>query len=91
MSLPAPHSVAPAATGPFAFLGARLWLDFVNSDSGRGGEDALRDFDALVAWLEMARVIDADRALGMRRRAHQQPAGAAAVLADARRVRDALR
>ncbi|HEU4989949.1 MAG TPA: CGNR zinc finger domain-containing protein [Gemmatimonadaceae bacterium] len=91
MSLPAPHSAAPAATGPFAFLGARLWLDFVNSDSGRGGEDALRDFDALVAWLEMARVIDADRALGMRRRAHQQPAGAAAVLADARRVRDALR
>jgi predicted RNA-binding Zn ribbon-like protein len=70
-------------------VGQRLWLDFVNSDTP--GADALEDFEGLVRWLEGARVIDADRAAGMRRRAHQQPAGAAAALADARRVRAALR
>jgi predicted RNA-binding Zn ribbon-like protein len=51
----------------------------------------LLDFDALVAWMERAAVLDAERAAVMRRRAWQQPAGAAAALVDARRVRVALR
>lgn len=78
---------------PFAFLAERLWLDFVNTDDARRGTrvDGLRDFDALVRWLEAASVLDAERAAGMRRRALQQPAGATAALADARRVRAALR
>ncbi|HEX8725108.1 MAG TPA: CGNR zinc finger domain-containing protein, partial [Gemmatimonadaceae bacterium] len=42
-------------------------------------------------WLEEARVVDADRAMGMRRRARQQPAGASVAVVDARRVRAALR
>ena len=42
-------------------------------------------------WLEGAGLLDAERASTMRRRAHQQPAGALAVLADARRVRSVLR
>jgi predicted RNA-binding Zn ribbon-like protein len=53
--------------------------------------DALRDFDTFVAWLESAAVLDAERAHGIRRRALQQPAGAAATLVDARRVRATLR
>ena len=36
-------------------------------------------------------MLDAERAGGIRRRAQQQPAGAAAALVDARRVRAALR
>jgi len=53
--------------------------------------DLLRDFDALVRFLDAASVLDAERSLVMRRRAQQQPAGAAAALVDARRVRAALR
>jgi predicted RNA-binding Zn ribbon-like protein len=71
------------------YLGERLWLDFVNSDTT--ATDALAEFESLVRWLEGAHVIDADRASGMRRRARQQPAGASAALMDARRVRSALR
>ena len=70
-----------------------LWLDFVNTDDTRRGErvDSMRDFAALVRWLESGRVLDAEKAAGMRRRAEQQPAGASAALADARRIRAALR
>jgi predicted RNA-binding Zn ribbon-like protein len=76
---------------PFVFVGERLWLDFVNSEFGIRRFDALRDFDSMVRWLEAAAVLDAERASGIRRRAQQQPAGAAASLIDARRVRAALR
>lgn len=77
----------------FAHVGERLWLDFINTDDARRGQrvDLLRDFDALVEFLADAAVLDAERASGMRRRAHQQPAGATAALVDARRTRAALR
>jgi predicted RNA-binding Zn ribbon-like protein len=67
--------------------GERLWLDFVNTDS----RDVLDDFPAFIGWLETAGALEQDRAPGILRRAEQQPAGAGAVLADARRVRAALR
>jgi predicted RNA-binding Zn ribbon-like protein len=76
---------------PFVFVGERLWLDFVNCEQGLRRFDALRDFETLVRWLEAASILDAERAGGIRRRAQQQPAGAAAALVDARRVRGALR
>jgi predicted RNA-binding Zn ribbon-like protein len=86
---------------PFAFVGDRLWLDFVNTDDVRrsppparpGAQrvDLLTDFDALVRWLESAGALDPERAAGMRRRAWQQPAGAGAALLEARRVRASLR
>jgi predicted RNA-binding Zn ribbon-like protein len=76
---------------PFIFVGERLWLDFVNCEFGIRRFDALRDFETLVRWLEQASVLDAERAGGIRRRAQQQPAGAAAALVDSRRVRGALR
>lgn len=74
----------------FAFIGERLWLDFVNSDTART-LDALRDFDTLMSWMEAASLVDGERGQGMRRRAREQPSGAAAALVDARRVRGALR
>jgi predicted RNA-binding Zn ribbon-like protein len=84
--------MTPRATA-FSRVGERLWLDFVNTDDARRGEriDLLRDFDALVEFLSETDVLDAERAAGMRRRAHQQPAGATAALVDARRTRAALR
>ena len=106
-SSPAPFAAkdaaAPAAAS-FAFIGGRLWLDFVNTDDvprlaaaeqparlGSARGDALIDFDLYVRWLEAAALLDAERAAGIRRRAVQQPAGATAALVDARRVRAALR
>jgi predicted RNA-binding Zn ribbon-like protein len=77
----------------FVLVGERLWLVFFDTDVVRRGVrvDVLRDFNLLVQWMEAADVLDAERAAGMRRRARQQPAGATAALADARRVRAALR
>ncbi len=75
----------------FAFVAERMWLDFVNSDSAVRGSDALYDFERFVRWLEAASLLDEERGASMRRRAQQQPAGALAVLGDARRVRSVLR
>lgn len=72
---------------------SRLWLEFVNTDAAAqspGGE-LLRDFDALVSWLNAQDALDDERSDGIRRRALLQPAAAAATLVDARRVRAALR
>jgi predicted RNA-binding Zn ribbon-like protein len=87
----APPARALPERSPFVFVGERLWLDFVNCEQGIRRFDALRDFDAMVRWLEAASVLDAERSSGIRRRAQAQPAGAAAALVDARRVRSALR
>lgn len=87
----APPPRAMIERSPFVFVGERLWLDFVNSEFGLRRFDALRDFDTMVRWLEAATILDGERASGIRRRATAQPAGAAASLVDARRVRGALR
>ena len=83
-----PQYTPPMATArtSFTFVGERLWLDFVNSELSARSSDALHDFESLVQWLEAASLLDGERASGMRRRAVQQPAGAAASLIDARRV-----
>ena len=88
---PPPQLLARVHRAPFAFIAERLWLDFVNTDGGTHSADAVGDFDSLVAWLETAIALDAERAQTMRRRALQQPSGATAALMDARRVRSALR
>src|SRR6185312_14937955 len=83
LAIPAMPKPAPHIAHHFVFLGERLWLDFVNTDDLHRGvrTDALRDFDALLGWLEAASVLDAERASGIRRRAQQQPAGATAAFA----------
>jgi predicted RNA-binding Zn ribbon-like protein len=87
-----PLSVPPPVPA-FVFVGERLWLDFINTDDVRRGArvDVLRDFEQLIRWLEATTFLDAERAGGIRRRAWQQPAGATASLADARRIRASLR
>ena len=84
---------APAPPSEFAFVGERLWLDFVNTDAERlrARADALLSFDGLLRWLAAAGMLDAERASGMRRRAGEQPAGATAALVEARRLRATLR
>ncbi len=77
----------------FTFVGGRLWLDFVNTDDARLGVrvDTVGSFDRYIAWLAAARVVDAERAAALQRRAVQQPSGAAAALVEARRIRASLR
>lgn len=77
----------------FTFVGGRLWLDFVNTDDARLGVrvDTIGSFDRYVDWLEAGRIVDAERAAALHRRAAEQPSGAAAALVEARRVRAALR
>jgi predicted RNA-binding Zn ribbon-like protein len=85
---------APSPPGSdFVFVGDRLWLDFVNTDDARLGVriDTIASFERFVEWLAAARVLDAERADALLRRAAQQPSGAAAALVEARRVRAALR
>lgn len=86
-------SLHPIARPPFAFVGERLWLDFVNTDATRGKvrTDALLSFDGYLRWLEAAGALDGERAMTMRRRAVEQPAGATAALVEARRTRAILR
>jgi predicted RNA-binding Zn ribbon-like protein len=91
LSAPPPPLLARTARPAFAFVGERLWLDFVNTDGGTYSHDGVGDFDRLVSWLETAIALDVERAQTMRRRAIQQPSGATAALVDARRVRAALR
>src|SRR3954451_23285387 len=85
------HAAEHRERGSFAFVAERLWLDFVNTDASARGPDALYDFERFVHWLGAAQLLDEERAATMRRRAQQQPAGALAVLGDARRVRSVLR
>ncbi len=81
------------SSSEFTFIGGRVWLDFVNTDDARLGIrlDTIASFERFVDWLEAARVLDAERSAGLRRRAIAQPSGAAAALVEARRVRAALR
>ncbi len=81
----------PRARAPFA--AGRLWLDFVNTDESprHGHADTLLSFDAFLAWLESASLIDAGRRAALERRAREQPASASAALHEARRIRGALR
>lgn len=90
LAIPAAYTPALSQERSFVFVGERLWLDFVNTDALRVA-DVLRDFETLMSWLEAASLVDGERGLGMRRRAREQPSGAAAALVDARRVRSALR
>ncbi len=77
----------------YAFVGGRLWLDFVNTDDARLGVrvDTIDSFERYVGWLEAAHIVDAERAAALVRRSIAQPSGAAAALVEARRVRAALR
>ncbi len=86
-------SILPIARPSFTFIGERLWLDFVNTDATRGKvrTDALLSFDSYLRWLEAAGALDGERAMTMRRRVLEQPAGATAALVEARRTRAILR
>src|SRR6184192_1123029 len=74
-------------------VGRRLSLDFVNTCSDRltdQPKEYLVDYATLVAWAQHAGAIDAARARRLMHKADAAPRAAAAVLADAIALRDAL-
>ncbi len=78
-----------------AFVGKRLWLDFVNSSQGvivaRRTTDVLDSFTTYIAWLHDTKVMPADGVEVFLKRAESHPSSASTALNDARRVRNALK
>lgn len=76
-----------------ALVGGRLCLDFVNTVSWRGTEepdDNLSTYADLVRWSERAGALSRDQARATRHSASRHPRKAAAVLVQARELREAM-
>lgn len=55
-----PSFLLPSRAGKLDLIGGELALDFANTSSGRGApshQEHLRDFEALMRWIEHARVM----------------------------------
>jgi predicted RNA-binding Zn ribbon-like protein len=85
---------APAmAEPPFLYVGGDPALDLINTVdwTSRGPEqERLQTYEGLIRWAEGAGVIDAAAGRDLRRLGRERPRAAAAGLAYARQVRDAL-
>ncbi len=79
--------------GPLKRVGGAVALDFVNTVGWRLADEAaerLHSYGDLVAWVRGTGAIDAGRARRIAARAKADPGKADRVLAEARRLRDAL-
>ncbi len=80
----------PSRAGAVALIAGDLALDFANSESGRGfasHQDHLQAPADVAEWLEHAGVLDAAAAAALCARLAADPGFAAALLAEARRLR----
>ncbi len=82
----------PAAAGPFELSGGALCLDFVNTwgDRRRPGSERLHGYGDLVAFALQSGISGAAESEALRARADREAVMAAAVFAEARRLREAL-
>jgi predicted RNA-binding Zn ribbon-like protein len=74
-------------------IGGRACLDFANTTSGRGTDQHLEHllhYDDLVVWTRRAGLLSADEAAALTTQAGAMPEAAAAVLARALELREAL-
>jgi len=81
----------PSRAGAVALIAGDLALNFANSESGRGfptHQDHLQAPAHVADWLEHAGAIDSAATATLRVRLAADPAFAAALLAEARRLRD---
>lgn len=78
--------------GPFELSGGALCLDFTNTwgDRQRPDSDRLRSYPSLLDFASQTGLLGRREAAALLRRARSTPAGAAAALGAARRLRDAL-
>lgn len=88
---PRPPSYAEV---PPRFIGGHLCLDFINTLSLRGAvpdpRDRLSDYRELLLWARAAGLLSKSEARRLERESRQRPAAAAAVLAFAKELREAL-
>lgn len=78
--------------GPQDFVGGDPVLDFVNTVTGRNGtpRDWIVDYPALLDWAEKAGALPSHTLAALRDRAQREPRDAAAALARAKALREAL-
>ncbi len=84
-------SLPPSRAGSVALIAGDLALNFANSESGRGfptRQDHLQAPADVVDWLEHSGALDAPSVAVLRLRVAADAAFAAALLGDARRLRD---
>ncbi|HET9440258.1 MAG TPA: ABATE domain-containing protein [Longimicrobiales bacterium] len=77
----------------FEMVGGRTCLDFANTASQRRNgpfKEKLETYEDLLAWAVEAEQLTEAEAAGLRRLAAEHPAGAAAVLARGRELREAI-
>lgn len=77
----------------FDLSGGRLCLDFANTKSNRYGEhpeDLLVSYEDLVAWSRQTGIVGDDEAARLRAEAERRPIDAAAALAQATTLREAI-
>jgi predicted RNA-binding Zn ribbon-like protein len=89
-----PTPLPPSRAGAVALIAGDLALNFANSESGRGfpsHQDHLQAPAHVADWLEHAGALDAAATTALRARLAEDPAFAAALFADARRLRDDVR
>jgi predicted RNA-binding Zn ribbon-like protein len=85
--------MSDASEYTFSRIGGRLCLDFANtvgSHAGPDPDDHLRTFDDLVSWGRQLEVLTPRAAKQLTAEAQRDPASAAATLARARHLREAL-
>src|SRR2546422_9154884 len=91
VKLPSMSQTAPAKK--FQFIGGDLCLDFCNTVGGKRGattREYLNSYADLVSWAEQAGLLDKSQAGALVRKAARRPTEAAAVLARAVGLREAL-
>jgi len=74
----------------FELVGGRLCLDFANTLSGMHERELLGDYEALLRWAREAGGVGEALARRLAAEARRRPADAAAVLAEARTLREAV-
>jgi predicted RNA-binding Zn ribbon-like protein len=88
---PATEELEPVET--VDMVGGALCLDFVNTGGGRRHgpfSERLQDYEDLVVWARRAGLVESTDAAALQEAATRRPAAAAAVLDDARTLREAI-
>jgi len=79
------------ASNIVVLLGGRLAVDFANAPSYPGAPDHDLSWEELVAFLEVSRIVSAERGAQLLTLSQTDPRAAFAVLSRSVRLRDALR
>ena len=83
----------PSRAGSLDLIGSELALDFTNTSSGRGSptyQEHLRDFDAVLLWVEHARVMPPPDCTSIRTKVARRPKLASGIFKRVLEVRELI-